>query len=465
MTCLTSVLKYAGSRRNGEIATAYRTRPSRRRSHSSSSTTSSARARRALVARRHEEKAALEAHFAAQNDHPRCHTDMVRVSKWQHASSRRIGESCALLWPDWTPEKQTILVRKMKDPKNATSQKVVALPWDAQALLYEWAYEMDAKPELRTDEPRILPFNSKTCSQRYTLAKKKLGIENLHLHDDDRRDRGSRLIEEDGYSAEEAIQYTGHDTTDVFERTYMVLDPAVIAAKGRKFREQSSSNMPEETVTAMQQGYSPRENLPCDVGRPAAMPRAAVEAHLLRWCATAATRARGLLWPRWTSRPATLAAGSIPASASGTATAGCLERRHGMRYMTAHRYAWILAHGEPPDDIHILHQCDNPPCCNPSHLRLGTHADNMADQRAKGRHVHGERTMRNRLTYEQVVEIRKRFVKYGLRSSNAAEIAADLGVSKELVNCAGTGRTWKSSTGPAALLHPNRVRPVKKEIA
>jgi hypothetical protein len=108
---------------------------------------------------------------------------MVRVSKWQHASSRRIGESCALLWRLELGEKQTILVRKMKDPKNRNKQKVVALPWDAQDLLYEWAYELDAKPELRNDEPRILPFNSKTCSQRYTKAKKLLGIENLHLHD------------------------------------------------------------------------------------------------------------------------------------------------------------------------------------------------------------------------------------------------------------------------------------------
>lgn len=186
-----------------------------------------------------DEKLLLEHHFAAQNNHPRTFIDMVRVSRWQHASSRRIGESCALLWPDWIPDDQTILVRKMKDPKNRNKSKVVALPWDAQALLYEWAYEMDAKPELRTDEPRILPFSSKSCSQRYTLAKKKLHIENLHLHDD-RRDRGSRLVEEDGHTAEEAIQYTGHDTTDVFQRTYMVLNPSVIAAKGRRLREDRS---------------------------------------------------------------------------------------------------------------------------------------------------------------------------------------------------------------------------------
>jgi len=54
-------------------------------------------------------------------------------------------------------------------------------------------------------------------------------------------------------------------------------------------------------------------------------------------------------------------------------------------YMTAHRYSWILAHGPVPNGLHVLHRCDNPPCCNPSHLFLGTHQENMADRVAKGR--------------------------------------------------------------------------------
>lgn len=54
-------------------------------------------------------------------------------------------------------------------------------------------------------------------------------------------------------------------------------------------------------------------------------------------------------------------------------------------YITAHRYAWILTNGEVPDGLHVLHQCDNPPCCNPAHMRLGTHQENMAEMRARGR--------------------------------------------------------------------------------
>ena len=58
------------------------------------------------------------------------------------------------------------------------------------------------------------------------------------------------------------------------------------------------------------------------------------------------------------------------------------------RYMTAHRYSWILRHGEDPK-LQILHRCDNPPCCNPDHLFLGTHAENHKDKVAKRRHRNG----------------------------------------------------------------------------
>ena len=85
---------------------------------------------------------------------------------------------------------------------------------------------------------------------------------------------------------------------------------------------------------------------------------------------------------------------------------------HG-RQITAHRLAWLLYYGSLPDrPMEILHDCDNPACCNVEHLRQGSHADNMRDMSLRQRTRNGSAIHRGykhhfcKVTPEQVAEIR-----------------------------------------------------------
>lgn len=93
-----------------------------------------------------------------------------------------------------------------------------------------------------------------------------------------------------------------------------------------------------------------------------------------------------------------------------TNTGGYGNTRWGRKTALTHRLAYSLSCGPIPDGACILHSCDNRTCCNPSHLRIGTHRDNMADMRIRGRRRGigtGASNGRARLTQEQVDAIRR----------------------------------------------------------
>lgn len=85
------------------------------------------------------------------------------------------------------------------------------------------------------------------------------------------------------------------------------------------------------------------------------------------------------------------------------------------RNAIAHRVAWVMMYGDIPEGLLVCHHCDNPSCCNPYHLFLGTQSDNMFDCSKKGRnpvwshpeaYPRGERQWKAKLTDAQVLEIR-----------------------------------------------------------
>lgn len=106
----------------------------------------------------------------------------------------------------------------------------------------------------------------------------------------------------------------------------------------------------------------------------------------------------------------------------------------------AHRAAYLLCVGNIPDGMFVCHSCDNPRCCNPKHLFLGTQQDNVDDCVAKGRHSHGERHPRAMLTEDDVRQI---LAARGGPRGTGASLAREFGVSKATIGAIWNGRNWR----------------------
>lgn len=101
----------------------------------------------------------------------------------------------------------------------------------------------------------------------------------------------------------------------------------------------------------------------------------------------------------------------------------------------AHRVSWMLHNGRKPGRRCVLHQCDNPPCVNPHHLRLGDRAQNARERVERNRQKKGSDNARSKLTESEVKLI---LSAPGLQK----DIAACFGVHQSTISNIRTKKNW-----------------------
>jgi len=108
----------------------------------------------------------------------------------------------------------------------------------------------------------------------------------------------------------------------------------------------------------------------------------------------------------------------------------------------AHRCCYLIYVGQLTSRQVVRHTCDNPPCVNPSHLLVGTVADNVTDCVVRGRRSpqQGERNNRAKLTWADVREIRAIYAAGGVSTT---ALAQQYGVSQPAVSQIILRKTWR----------------------
>lgn len=136
-----------------------------------------------------------------------------------------------------------------------------------------------------------------------------------------------------------------------------------------------------------------------------------------------------------------------------SSSAGYGQIRAGGKIVILHRLAYEVSNGVSglPPGLFVCHKCDNPRCCNPQHLFLGTPVDNARDMMNKGRGngqfvkgvaaytARGEKASNAKLTEEEVLLARKIHKEFGIGHKR---LAPHFGISKAGMAAILKRRTW-----------------------
>lgn len=108
--------------------------------------------------------------------------------------------------------------------------------------------------------------------------------------------------------------------------------------------------------------------------------------------------------------------------------------------VSAHVAAYQESFGAIPSGMVVRHKCDTPKCVRPSHLELGTNADNSRDMTDRERQARGERQWCAKMTAESVADLREA---YESGAANIPQLARNYGLSTSTVGKIVNYQTWK----------------------
>lgn len=121
---------------------------------------------------------------------------------------------------------------------------------------------------------------------------------------------------------------------------------------------------------------------------------------------------------------------------------GQFRTRKPRRMRKASIIAYEIEYG-PTNGLLVCHLCDNPPCCNPGHLWLGTQKNNMEDTVKKNRiakqNQNGQKNANSKLSESHVYEIRK-LIANGQKNTKIAQL---FNVHHATISSIRVGKTWK----------------------